>query len=199
MHSHNSWFRTCRRPGEAFERGFDFPVNADSNTFPPFCWLTGWLAGNLLHFSAFECGKTGGRRRKCWHPEHAEISARRQRDAAKLASLTFKSASAGVHSALECDCVWGFSFSIKYNYTSNCQLSVNNEECTGQKIRGHLEAAPQVEIWNERRPKKNPSAFHNFPGGFALFLTTSLNAAVTQFKDFPHSHSPIYVWLFKNI
>jgi len=80
---HNSWIQAG---------SFDFPVNADSNTFPPFCWL----AGNLLHFPHLNGRKMGDRGKvagKCWHPEHVEISARQRTmlKSWKLASLTFKS------------------------------------------------------------------------------------------------------------
>jgi len=92
-------------------------------------------------------GKWGKVAGKCCHPEHVEISARQRTMLKKLktcqsdiqiARMCVRQI-AGVHSALECDSMRGFSFSIIYNYMSNCQLSVNNEQKEEKNISQHPE------------------------------------------------------------
>jgi len=143
-------------------------------------------------------GKWGKVAGKCCHPEHVEISARQRTMLKKLktcqsdiqiARMCVRQI-AGVHSALECDSMRGFSFSIIYNYMSNCQLSVNNEKKRRKEHRPtsrnrcHL-VAPQVVL-------KIIRIFR-----LALFLTTSLCNTVQRFSPYPFlfmfSFSKMYI------
>jgi len=172
---------------------FDFPVDA-SQTATRFRHFVGRLATCCI-FHICMVGKwwSGGGKCKgnvdipntlkfppddgrCWKAENLPVW---HSNRPNVRACVFKIS--GVHSEFEYDSMWGFSFSIKHNYMSNCQLSVNNEHKAQLKSqnRCHL-VAPQVVL-------KSIWIFC-----YTLFLTTTLSYTVQRF-------SYLCVWLLKNI